>query len=321
MKKLLFPVITLTLILLMASVVSASADTIWEIGDPDGDRDEFQPDSLSEILYTVGTSATEHFPSMLDRTGISAPSYVDIVFTTNIPYAPAILLYDRMGGETDEVWLDGDLLDTCTGPTDPNPSMQYLFNIDNILPGTHTLTIKCVSGGDGRHWIDWLQLSGNPVEPTVTTGRSGPSTVDIGNFGDVDEWTITIEICPDDVVNLDDVVVQGGIGADLAIIAVDGTPVDYPMAKKTEDTVGDVTLIKKGGKMGATIVRWGIGTLVSNGCLTLELTVQTGKNPKEKQEFTSTGLHDLDGGFSATYWYGEMKYETLKTDPLTVDVE
>ena len=144
------------------------------------------------------------------------------------------------------------------------------------------------------------------------------------NVGDLEEWTITITICPDEF-DLDDVVVQGGIGADLAITKVNGIEVNYPMDKKTEQVVfvdgKEVTLIKKGGKMGATIVKWDIGTLVSNGCLTLELTVQTGLNPKDKQEFTSAEEgHELDGGFSATYWYEGIEYETLETEPLTVDV-
>ena len=154
--------------------------------------------------------------------------------------------------------------------------------------------------------------------PTVTTGRSDPDSVVVGV---VQSWTITIGICGDDTEDLEDVIVQGGIGADLVITAVGITIVDYPMAKKTEQSVGNVTLIKKGGKMGATIVKWDIGTLVSNGCLDLVLTVQTGENPKEKQEFTSEELgHELDGGFSATYTYGDIEYETLETDPLLVDI-
>ena len=170
-----------------------------------------------------------------------------------------------------------------------------------------------------------LVIPAMAVEPTVTTSRSGPDEV---NVNAVESWTITIEICPDDTEDLEDVVVQGGIGADLAITeVVDGTPaVIYPMDKKTEQTVlvdgKEVTLIKKGGKMGATIVKWDIGTLlISNGCLTLVLTVETGLNPKDKQEFTSAELgHELDGGFSATYTYDDIEYETIETEPLTVDV-
>ena len=166
-----------------------------------------------------------------------------------------------------------------------------------------------------------LVIPAMAFEPTVTTGRSGPDEV---NVNTVESWTITIEICPDDE-DLEEVIVQGGIGADLAITEVNGTAVFYPMEKKTEQVVvvdgKEVTLIKKGGNMGATIVKWDIGTLVNNGCLTLELTVRTGLNPQDKQEFTSAELdHELDGGFSATYWYGDMEYETPETEPLTVDV-
>ena len=301
MKKLLFPVIALTLILLMAAAVSASADTIWEIGTNDNSRDEFLPDSPSEILYTVGTSA-ENFPGALDIAMLSGPWYVDIVFTTTMPYVPVILLYDRAGAEKNELYLDGDLIGDCSGTE--GVWAEYMFNIGEILPDTHTLTIECGSGGNGVHWIDWLQL--RTVEPTVTTGRSGPDTAYVG---ELTSWTITITICPDDVVNLEDVVVQGGIGADLVVTSA-------------VPEQGTVTQERKGKKeKGATIVRWDVGTLVSNGCLNLVLTVETGINPKEKQEFTSAELgHELVDGFSATYTYLGDEYKTPETDPLLVDV-
>ena len=152
-----------------------------------------------------------------------------------------------------------------------------------------------------------LVIPAMAVEPTVTTSRSGPDEV---NVGAVQSWTITIEICPDDE-DLEEVIVQGGVGADLVITSY------------TTPAQGTVSTEKKGkGKMGATIVKWDIGTLlVSNDCLTLELTVQTGFNPKDKQEFTSAELgHELDGGFSATYTYDGIEYETIETEPLTVDV-
>jgi len=156
------------------------------------------------------------------------------------------------------------------------------------------------------------------VAPILTTSRSDPDDVEINTSQD---WTITIVICEVDGVNIDEVVVQGGIGADLVIKEVNGILVPYPMDKKTDWQVGDVTLYKKGGKMGATIVKWNIGTLESGSCDTLTLLVGTGFNPKGKQEFTSAELgHELDGGFSATYWYEGIEYETLETEPLTVDV-
>lgn len=156
------------------------------------------------------------------------------------------------------------------------------------------------------------------VEPTVTTGRSDPDSVYVGV---VESWTITIGIYGDDEEDLDNVVVQGGIGADLVVTYVGLEEVDPPLVKKESRSYGDVTLIKKGGKMGATIVRWDIGILAEDDFLTLVLVVQTGENPADKQEFTSVEEdHALDGGFSATYTYLGVEYETLETDPLLVDV-
>ena len=162
--------------------------------------------------------------------------------------------------------------------------------------------------------------SGKIIEPEVTTSLSGPPTVDVGEDDPVPIWTITIRICPSDV-NLNNVIVQGGIGADLVITHVNGVPVPHPMPKKTEYSVDEVTLNKKGGKMGATIVTWYIDDFDStSSCKNLMLTVETGLNPKLKQEFTSTGPHELDGGFSATYTYLGIEYETPETELLTVEV-
>ena len=146
----------------------------------------------------------------------------------------------------------------------------------------------------------------------------GSPTVTVGTLS---TWIIRIEISTADEPDNDikDVIVQGGIGADLAITHVNGVEVTFPMAKKTSQSVGDVTLTKKGGKMGATIVTWNIGDLDAGDEAILDLTVQTGLNPKDKQEFTSVGFHELDGGFSATYWFEDTEYESVPTLPITVE--
>ena len=166
------------------------------------------------------------------------------------------------------------------------------------------------------------------IEPMVATFCTGPYEVEVG----VEQsWFFFIDICPDEAEDLEDIVVQGGIGADLVITTVEynenGNPITVPqISKKEEWTISldgtELTLAKRGGKMGATIVTWTIGDLdTTDFCLSLKLTIQTGKNPKNKQEFTSVEEdHELDGGFSATYTYLGIEYETLETDPLTVDV-
>jgi len=117
------------------------------------------------------------------------------------------------------------------------------------------------------------------------------------------------------------VIVQDGMGADLDEIAL-STP-----------TQGSATTEKRGkGRMGATMVIWNVGALGDGDTETLTVTVTTGWNnpgpkkaPKpDKKEFTSEEQdHELDGGASATYWYGDpaMEYESPESEPETVDVE
>lgn len=143
------------------------------------------------------------------------------------------------------------------------------------------------------------------AQVSISTSLSGPATVYVGQE---ETWDITIEVtATEDVMG---VVVQDGMGADLDEIVL-GAP-----------SHGTATAAKKGkGKMGATMVRWEIGDLLSGETATLVVTVTTGLNPKDKQEFTSPELgHELDGGASASYAFDGMDYETEETLPLTVDV-
>jgi hypothetical protein len=143
------------------------------------------------------------------------------------------------------------------------------------------------------------------AQVSITTSLAGPATV---NVGQEETWDITIEVTAD--VDVTGVVVQDGMGADLDEIVL-GIP-----------SHGIASALKKGkGKMGATMVRWEIGDLLAGETASLVVTVTTGLNPKDKQEFTSPELgHELDGGASASYSYDGMDYETEETLPLTVDV-
>ena len=230
---------------------------------------------------------------------------VTIDFLLDRAYSELTLDYYRTGLEDDEVTLDSGAATLLDGAGE-GTWIQHTETWEDVCSGSHSIVITCINlEGGGFHYVDAFVLSGNPVEPTVmTTYRSEPDEVDVGEEA---SWTITIQICGDDEVDLSNVVVQGGIGADLVVTPYEGT---------------EFTFTKKGkGKMGATIVKWDIETLVSGECLTLNLVVETGLNPKDKQEFTSEGTHELDGGFSATYWYDGMEYETPETELLTVEVE
>jgi hypothetical protein len=141
------------------------------------------------------------------------------------------------------------------------------------------------------------------AEPVIVTTEivSGPENPKVGK-----EECWIIRICVEaDGVDVTGVVVQGGIGADLVV-------------DDTELPAG-VTLTQKGKKMGATIVTWDVGDLVVCEGICIELAVCTGLNPQDKQEYTSEGTHELDGGFSATYIWNETELKSPETVPLMVD--
>ena len=144
-------------------------------------------------------------------------------------------------------------------------------------------------------------------EVVVTTDIiSGPDPVTVGVEATW-EIEITVTVSGGDV---EDVVVQDGMGADLDDIVL-GTP-----------SQGTANAAKRGkGRMGATMVTWDVGDLIDGATETLVVSVTTGVNPRGKHEFTSPDLeHELDGGASATYWYEDTEYESLETAPVSVEV-
>lgn len=104
------------------------------------------------------------------------------------------------------------------------------------------------------------------------------------------------------------VTVQDGIGADLVLDK-------YELL----ENYGHVEIAKAGkGKMGATKVTWTVGDPEVSVNYTLDLYVYTGLNPKQKQEYTSTGIQYLNGGPEVRFVYEEMQY-TLQGPPVAVN--
>jgi hypothetical protein len=100
--------------------------------------------------------------------------------------------------------------------------------------------------------------------------------------------------------------VQGGIGADLVVLGLYASEGTASWAKAAS------------GKMGASIVTWKGFDLDAGEEATLTICVETGKNKVGYQEYTQAGIHFLDGGFSATYTYLEIPYQTFKTQRLPI---
>jgi len=102
--------------------------------------------------------------------------------------------------------------------------------------------------------------------------------------------------------------VTDGIGADLVLdklIASSGT------------TISDKASAK--GKMSATKVTWTIGNTIAGADYTLDIRVHTGLNPQQKQEYTSTGKHSLNGGPEVHLNYNTAEY-VIQGPPVEITV-
>lgn len=316
MKKLLFPVIALTLLLLMAAAVSASAEEIWTIGDiepsvspPAKTMDEFSTNfpGTDTTTYNVNPSLVvqdpSSFPGRLYHLGTSwdkdtGVHEVTIDFSLDRAYSELTLDYYRLGEEDDEVALDGGTSILLDGAGE-GVWTQHTVTWYNVCSGNHSIVITCVDlSGGGFHYVDALVLSGNPIMPTVTTSLSGPPEVVINAE---EAWEIEITITGDDDVDLNDVVVQDGMGADLD---------DILFVSCTSGTalIGEKTVGQGKQKMRATMVTWTLD-LIAGAEETLVIEVTTGWNakalkitepedrPDKWHEFTEVeDDHELDGG-------------------------
>ena len=263
--------------------------------------------------------------------------YIDSVGWKSSPASGAISLdtwYHAVGtydGSYVRLYINGSEVTSGTAQSGTIKAATNPLNIGRDPSNTSRLFNGTID--EVRIWDEArtaAQIAQDYRDPVVTTSLSGPSSVPVGT---VQTWNITIKIYGGPVA-VNSVMVQDGMGADLFVTAVNGFsyPHSLPMPKKVSYYMGSgVTLAKRGGRMGATMVIWNVGNLAAGGSDQIVVTVQTGKNnpgsPRQapKQEFTSPDPeHELDGGASATYWWHDgsqwIEYETMETVPLTVEV-
>jgi hypothetical protein len=96
-----------------------------------------------------------------------------------------------MGGEEDNILLDGDLVGSA-GPQDIDPfdSTTFSLALGDISQGKHSIRIVsqsrslCIGGincendlADGYHWVDALKLSGDANCPTAISGDPGAPAI------------------------------------------------------------------------------------------------------------------------------------------------
>lgn len=315
MKKLLFPVIALTLLLLMAASASASVDTIWTIGFIDGSYSELGTDFLGDTAtYNIGDDLSG-FPCGLYIDSYATTPYVNegvhkvtINFTLDHWYYGVILHYARFGAEEDKVTLDGGTPEYLPGPGEGIP-FTHEISLGPLSQGDHSIVIECVDNGgaDGWHYIDGLELIGGPLMIAKEL-ISGESVVDIAT-----EETFIMEITVTNLTGeaLEDIEVHDRLGAELLL--------DSAIA-----TDGDVDTWTK-GKSEKWFIDWTIDSMPDEDVYTLTMIATTDINPggghKIHQEYTSPGTYDLNSGAAlvSVTIDGEVFEVDSKTPPLTVE--
>jgi len=141
-------------------------------------------------------------------------------------------------------------------------------------------------------------------------------------------------------VDLTQVMLQDGIGADLDLVVqndgiddyiftVDGTKLYFDSIDDNAfyGQVGDVSWKQASskafdkGKRCADIITWNIGTLADGASVTLAFRVQTNTftvaKGAVKQSYTSTCHHELNSGPEVYYYYGAAP-DMVKGEPLVV---
>lgn len=323
MKKLIAIALAVALAATLSGVALAAIVHVTKFEDlSDG---QLVGNHYAGLAFSAEWRAADHSTGGYDTAGFP-PHSGDVAVWTGTASPAGTVTFDYLLSHVG-AWVNAG---TTTVYLEAYDSSDTLLTSTTVGPNEGTSTYGSVSDVSGRiKYIkvhadsNWAMddLTYDEVMPRVDTSLSGPSEVEVGQLPPP-SWVLTVEVCPDDAVDVEDVIVQGGIGADLVVTHVNGAPVTYPMDGKTSQTVGDVTLTKKGGNVGATIVTWNVGSLATtDSCESITVTFQTGLNPKDKQEFTSPEEHhELDGGFSATFWLNGIEFETPETEPQTVNV-
>ncbi|MGA1842273.1 MAG: FG-GAP-like repeat-containing protein [bacterium] len=157
--------------------------TLWQIGYPHGDigsvngSKEFSNEwsFIEKYDYYVGSDADPiNHPSMPGELGTSqseihklmtAELNIHFVLERDYVYGELLLIYDRYGSENDILYLDGIKTANIYG-TEENDFQHFVFPLCSLSSGPHTITFAYGNGGiDGKHSIDYINLSLRSVEP------------------------------------------------------------------------------------------------------------------------------------------------------------
>jgi uncharacterized repeat protein (TIGR01451 family) len=150
----------------------------------------------------------------------------------------------------------------------------------------------------------YLNLTDAGDLPAMVTHIVKSYTQEVELHEDV-EFDMVIEVTNPYGWEMTEVIVKDNFGGDLELLSVDGNPVTVAGKKGVQTipvTYGVVDLMTS-GRTEKVHMTWDIGELDSAETAVLELVVSTDLNPGQgaktppgKNEYTSTGLHELNSG-------------------------
>jgi uncharacterized repeat protein (TIGR01451 family) len=148
--------------------------------------------------------------------------------------------------------------------------------------------------------------------PPISKTTDGPDRVPLFTL---EEWTFTYIVKNNYDYTMTDVRVKDRFGADLDM---NTDPYDADNPQGYWASAGTFSVSFNRGKMKQPRFNWNIENLAPGESVMLQVTVQTDKNPKGKQEYTSPGVHILSSGATMKWTDEDGTQWSMKTTQITV---
>ncbi len=214
-----------------------------------------------------------------------------------------------------------------TAPSKPTPGSEFAVGDVSFGGKIYAIGSGIFGAAENTHEVFSCALQiDKELEASREIEGDGDGVIEVGEKW---EFDLLITVTNNDTVNaITGVMVKDNLGGYLELLAVNGEEVDQPTNKKDDwtDSTGNVSVLWTGKTLKAHLW-WAVHTLNPGETDTLLLTVSTDLNPGQgkktppgQNEYTSTGIHELNSGATASGMLGDGEI-AVETVPIWVNVE